>query len=576
MRSLLNRAFLGLLAVLLGLGAFPVTSQAQHGGGSRHCPSAPTLIAGGDPTDCMYNGDVELTSITLQLFEGAITASGAIRITGTTPINTNGNLILDGGSIILDAPISGNTADSITINTRGSVTYDPNTVVISTGTIRLATASAPTRTPSFTLISTTGTTPTINTDNVRTIATPLTISTDTAMLSISAGDLILSAATSSSPARMFILSEGQSLAAGSALTATDGTTFTLSEGDNLILTSATSSTTPSITLNADPTPSLTLNAGAIADLIATPITINTGAIADLIATPITINTGAISLTGAIADLIATPITSLTINERQPLAVGSTISTDAGMLPISAGNLILRLATSSSPAMMFVLSEGQSLTVGSTLTAIDGTTFTLSEGDNLILNTLSTTGIDNLELIDSNGNPITLSPQATEEATNDPTSSNNSSSTGAIVGGISGGVVLLTSVVYWFWPSDKAPLAQFQAFNADAYLPARQWIGMEHALTENIKFAVGSFWLSDDTVNTIIPSMDNTGVDVRLSLAPRGFGEFSFSAAAYNYKDTDSQYKEDGTTTDLFLDNFQVSNERLEFGYALGLQWSASF
>ena len=406
-----------------------------------HCPSAPSLIAGGDPTDCMYDGDVTLMADDLQSFEGAIRASGAIRITGTTLINFNGDLILDGGNIILDTPI--NTNGDLTIISRDSITGSVRT--LATATIDLATADT-TSTPTFTLNS--DSTLTLNSDftptsitpinitagSIRVIATPLTISTDTVMLPISAGDIILSAATSSSPARMFIFSEGQSLTAGSTLTATDGTTFTLSEGDELILTSSTFSTTP----------------------------------------------------------------------------------------------------------------------------------------------IDLTGIDILELVDINGNPITLSPQATEEATNDPTSSNNSSNTGAIVGGISGGVVLLTSIAYWLWPSDKAPLAQFQVFNADAYLPTRQWIGMEHALTQDIKFAVGSFWLSDGTVNTITPSMDNTGVDVRLSLAPRGFGEFSFSAAAYNYKDTDSQYKGDGTTTDLFLDNFQVSNERLEFGYALGLQWRASF
>ena len=480
MRSLLNRAFSGLLAVLLGLGAFPVTSQAQHGGGPVHCPSAPTLIAGGDPTDCMYNGDVDLMADALQSFEGTITTSGDLTITGDTSSLDSVTFILTGSGDI-------NIIDPGRLN-------DPN--------IRITTTSS--------------TTPIILPTIISTIGTPITLT----------------------------------------------------------------GTTPTFTLNPDST--LTLNTNNNIDSSGNPITI-TGT------TPITLNADINS------DLIATPITSLTINERQPLAVGSTISTDAGMLPIRAGNLILRLATSSSPAMMFVLSEGQSLAVGSTLTAIDGTTFTLSEGDDLILNTLSTTGTDNFELIDSNGNPITITGtptldsnnnidingnpitlQTTEEDTNDPTSSNNSSNTGAIVGGISGGVVLLTSIVYWFWPSDKAPLAQFQAFNADAYLPARQWIGMEHALTQDIKFAVGSFWLSDDTVNTIIPSMDNTGVDVRLSLAPRGFGEFSFSAAAYNYKDADSQYKEDGTTTDLFLDNFQVSNERLEFGYALGLQWRASF
>ena len=395
-----------------------------------HCPSAPSLIAGGDPTDCMYNGDVTLTADALQSFEGIITASGDLTITGTTLINFNGDLTLNGGSINIDTPI--NTNGDLIIN---STTGNIRTLTLNDLDLRGATTSTFTLNLDSTLTLTAGSTSTsippltITTGSIRTITTPLTISTDTVMLPISAGDLILSAATSSSPARMFIFSEGQSLTAGSTLTATDGTTLTLSEGDELILTSSTFSTTP------------------------------------------------IVLTG------------------------------------------------------------------------------------------------NLELVDINGNPITL--QATEEDTNNPTA-NNSSNTGAIVGGISGGVVLLTSIVYWFWPSDKAPLARFQAFNADAYLPTRQWIGMEHALTENIKFAVGSFWLSDGTVNTITPSMNNTGVDVRLSLAPRGFGEFSFSAAAYNYKDTDSQYKEDGTTTDLFLDNFQVSNERLEFGYALGLQWRASF
>ena len=493
MRSLLNRAFSGLLAVLLGLGAFPVTSMAQHGGEPRHCPSTPTLILGGDPTNCMYDGDVDLTSDALQSFEGAITASGAIRITGTTPINPTGDLILEGDIIILDAPINTNgdltlngdiitlneipSAGSVTLNSRGgSLILDPNQV---TTIIDIATAGT-TSTPTFTL----------NADS-------------------------------------------------------------------------------SLTLNADSTP-ITIPTG----ITRTPTPTDDINIADRLATLSPNVNNEIQIIGTTTSMI-------TINERQPLAVGSTISTDAGILPIRAGDLILNTATSSSPARLFILSEGQSLTAGSTLTATDGTTFTLSEGDELILtsSTFSTTpidltGIDILELVDINGNPITL--QATEEDTNNPTADSNNSSTGAIVGGISGGVVLLTSVAYWLWPSDKAPLAQFQAFNADAYLPARQWIGMEHALTENIKFAVGSFWLSDGTVNTITPSMDNTGVDVRLSLAPRGFGEFSFSAAAYNYKDADSQYKEDGTTTDLFLDNFQVSNERLEFGYALGLQWRASF
>ena len=141
-----------------------------------------------------------------------------------------------------------------------------------------------------------------------------------------------------------------------------------------------------------------------------------------------------------------------------------------------------------------------------------------------------------------------------------------------------GVVALG--LLWWWAAsgddEASQLVQFQELDADSYLPARQWIGMENALTENIKFAVGSFWLSDGTVNTVIPSMDNAGLDARLSLASSGIGEFSLSAAAFNYKDTGSQYKEDGTTTDLFLDNFQVSNERLEFGYALGLKWRASF
>ena len=354
-----------------------------------HCPSHPSLIAGGDPTDCMYNGDVTLMADALQSFEGIITASGDLTITGDLP-SQNLNLI--------------------TLNSRNGLSTP---TIIPTGSI-----------------TTTGTT--------------------------------------------------------------------------------------SLTLNANPT--LTLNADP------------------------TVNTGNLNVDINIADLIVT----------------------TSMITSNAGDLILSTPTSFSPApaMMFILLEGESLTVGSTLTAIDGTVFTISEDGNLIPNTSSTTGTS------STSEDLTAD-------TNDPTS-NNSSNTGAIVGGISGGVVLLTSIVYWLWPSDKAPLAQFQAFNADAYLPARQWIGMEHALTENIKFAVGSFWLSDGTVNTITPSMDNTGVDVRLSLAPRGFGEFSFSAAAYNYKDTDSQYKEDGTTTDLFLDNFQVSDERLEFGYALGLQWRASF
>ena len=527
-----------------------------------HCPSTPTLIPGGEPTDCMYNGDVTLMADALQSFEGTITTSGDLTITGDTSSLDSVTFILTGsGNINIIDP--GRLNDpNIRITTAGSTTPIILPTIIST---IMPTGISTGTTPTFTLnadstltlnadstpltintgaIPLTGATPiTINTDAIPLIlnadiniddliaTTPLilnerqplavgsTIMTDTGMLTLRVGDLITRAATSSSPAIMFTLSEGQSLAVGSTLTAIDGTTFTISEGDNLNLNTLSITGTTPITLNAD------IN---IDDLIVATAT-----------TPITINARTIATT--------------------PLAVGSTIITESGMLTIRAGDIIIRAATSSSPAIMFTLIEGQSLAVGSTLTAIDGTTFTISESDNIILNTLSTTGT--LSLTESN---------------NDPTSSNNSSNTGAIVGGISGGVVLLASVAYWLWPSDKAPLAQFQAFNADAYLPARQWIGMEHALTQDIKFAVGSFWLSDGTVNTITPSMDNTGVDVRLSLAPRGFGEFSFSAAAYNYKDADSQYKEDGTTTDLFLDNFQVSNERLEFGYALGLQWRASF
>ena len=484
MRSLLNRAFSGLLAVLLGLGAFPVTSQAQHGGGSRHCPSAPSLIAGGDPTDCMYNGDVDLTSDALQSFEGTITTSGDLTVTGDTSSLNSVTFILTGSGDI-------NVIDPGRLN-------NPN--------IRITTVGS--------------TTPIILPTIISTIGTPITLTGTTHTFTLNADSTLTLNANNNID----------------------------SSGNPITITG----TTPLI-LNTDATP-LTGATPLILNTDATPLILNTDA------TPLILNPDI-----NIADLIvATATTPITINARTiattPLAVGSTIITDTGMLTIRAGDLIIRAATSSSPAIMFTLIEGQSLAVGSTLTAIDGTTFTISESDNLILNTLSTTGTSSLT-----------------ESNNDPTSNNNSSSnTGAIVGGISGGVVLLASVAYWLWPSDKAPLAQFQAFNADAYLPARQWIGMEHALTQDIKFAVGSFWLSDDTVNTIIPSMDNTGVDVRLSLAPRGFGEFSFSAAAYNYKDTDSQYKEDGTTTDLFLDNFQVSNERLEFGYALGLQWRASF
>ena len=83
----------------------------------------PLIDPGGDPTDCMYNGDVDLTSDALQSFEGAITASGAIRITGTTPINPTGDLILEGDIIILDAPI--NTNGDLTLN-GDIITLNPN------------------------------------------------------------------------------------------------------------------------------------------------------------------------------------------------------------------------------------------------------------------------------------------------------------------------------------------------------------------------------------------------------------------------------------------------------------------
>ncbi len=151
------------------------------------------------------------------------------------------------------------------------------------------------------------------------------------------------------------------------------------------------------------------------------------------------------------------------------------------------------------------------------------------------------------------------------------SSSSSSNTGAVVGGVVGGAVGLGLLVWYFWPDsdDESNLVSFRELEANSYLPSRSWFGMEHAFTDNAKFALGSFWLSDGTVNTLTPSMSNAGLDVRLSLTTV-IGEVSFSGAVFNYDDS-PRYNENGIGSDFFDDSFTL-NDNSEVGYAVGLNW----
>ena len=77
---------------------------------------------------------------------------------------------------------------------------------------------------------------------------------------------------------------------------------------------------------------------------------------------------------------------------------------------------------------------------------------------------------------------------------------------------------------------------FKTIKADnhIYSKTRQWIGVEHDVSQNFKISLGSFWFVSDDVATILPSADNIGSELVLALGARksAKGELALTASAF--------------------------------------------
>ena len=121
--------------------------------------------------------------------------------------------------------------------------------------------------------------------------------------------------------------------------------------------------------------------------------------------------------------------------------------------------------------------------------------------------------------------------------------------------------------YWaFSGGDENSFISFKPMEqaGPIYGQARQWIGVEHDVSQNVKVSLGSFWFVSDDVASILPSAENIGSELVFALGDRksAKGELALTASAF-FNDQSANLDD---SLRVATDRFGVWDERVALTY----------
>ena len=163
--------------------------------------------------------------------------------------------------------------------------------------------------------------------------------------------------------------------------------------------------------------------------------------------------------------------------------------------------------------------------------------------------------------DSNCNVISRRTSTTKSTTTETSSSSSDSAGGAVAA-----LAVVGLGVWAFSGGDENSFISFKPMEAAGpiYGQARQWIGVEHDVSQNVKVSLGSFWFVSDDVASILPSAENIGSELVFALGDRksAKGELALTASAF-FNDQSANLDD---SLRVATDRFGVWDERVALTY----------